>query len=117
MKSYRQKLEDHLACNGWEVVSIDSDHNEWWADEFWQLKSTWSPLNSKCFLTFLVDPQFEGNRRPKEGIWAIGASPTPPRDSAQAQRVGCIVLNKKFKANIDDFLLKLEEIRRIESST
>lgn len=117
MKSYQQKIEGYLECNGWEVVSVDSDHNDWWADEYWKLKSTWSPLSSECYLTFLVDPQFEGDRKPREGVWSVGVTPKKPLDSRQAQEYACIVFNKKFKENIETFINQLDEIRTISQNT
>lgn len=111
MKSYQQKIEDYLECSGWDISSKDSDHNFWWADEFWMLKSTWSPLGSVSFLTFLVDPMFDGVRRPGGAVWAVGSSKTLPIDSVQAKSNSIVALDKKFKSNIEDFLDSLEELR------
>lgn len=111
MKSYYQKIEDYLECNGWSLESLDSDHNDWWADEFWLLKSTWSPVGSSCYLTYLVDPMFEGNRKRREGVWAVGVSRNKPLDQLQAQSAGTIALNRQFKENIESFLENMEDLR------
>ena len=111
MKTYQQKLEDYLECSGWEISSKDSDHNFWWADDFWLLKSTWSPVGSVACLTFLVDPMFDGLRKAGEAVWAVGSSKYQPIDSNQAKSNSSIVLDKKFKENIEEFLDSLEELR------
>ena len=44
----------------------------------------------RVFLTFLVDPQWEGERRPGEGVWAVACSPKPinnPLDAAEERTV------------------------------
>lgn len=116
MKSYKQKISDQLEINGWEVASIDSDHSDWWAEEVWELHSTWSPIGAKCYLTFLVDPQSNNTAKSNAAVWAIGASPNRPSSIAQAHAHGCITFNKQFKNNIEDFLFNLEEIRNISTN-
>lgn len=104
-------MEDYIEVNGWEIASSDSDHNDWWADEIWELQSTWSPVGTKCYLTYLVDPQFDGIRKPGEAVWAVGASEARPHSIREASEYGIIVLNKKFKVNIEEFFTQLDDLR------
>lgn len=49
--------------------------SEWWADEIWRLRSTWSPVGATAFVTFLVDPQNDDHDRQKGvDVWAVAAS-------------------------------------------
>ena len=61
---------DYLECDGLDIDLIKIDDLEWWADEVWKLKSTWSPEGVVVYLTFLVDPQHEGNRK-KERLYGV----------------------------------------------
>ena len=73
MQAQRTELLALLPEHGWRVATIEEDL-EWWADEMWLLESVWSPIGSRAYITFLVDPQFEGNRKKGEAVWAAMAS-------------------------------------------
>lgn len=111
MKTYTQKMTDYLLVSGWEIITIYNNDLEWWADEIWQIHSTWSPQGSEAYLTFLVDPQHEGVRRKGEAVWAIGASKHLPKDRGEAEGIATITLNKQFKHNVLDFSLEMEQLR------
>lgn len=111
MKSYTQKMEDHLEVDGWEIEEKFVDDLEWWADEIWRIVSIWSPVGCKAHLTFLVDPQHEGSRNKGEAVWAIGASKAFPTSRFEAEGITTIALNKQFKNNILDFSLEMEPLR------
>jgi len=78
--SQKLQLEEELVRNGWKLVSRKLDDFDWWADEQWVIESRWSPRGFRLFLTFLVDPQYEGSRPKGAGVWAIMASEDPPTD-------------------------------------
>ncbi|HJX93427.1 MAG TPA: hypothetical protein VJ372_23235, partial [Pyrinomonadaceae bacterium] len=80
MQAQRTELLTLLSEHGWSAAKIEEDL-EWWADEMWQLESVWSPVGSLAYVTFLVDPQFEGNREKGEAVWAIMASLFKPVSS------------------------------------
>ncbi len=106
-----EKMMDYLECDGLDIDLIKIDDLEWWADEVWKLKSTWSPEGVVVYLTFLVDPQHEGNRKKGEAVWGIGCSKTSPLSREHAES-GCIVsYGKLFKKDVNDFLLKMENLR------
>jgi len=104
-------MSDFLEVDGWQVEQIFEEGLEWWADEIWEIKSTWSPHGSSAYLTFLVDPQHEGNRKKGQSVWGIGASKVFPRSREEAEGVGIVTLNSKFKENIMEFSLELETLR------
>ncbi len=79
MQTQRAELLSQLSENGWRIASIEQNL-EWWADEMWLIESTWSPVGSNAYVTFLVDPQFDGVRRKGEEVWAVMASALKPID-------------------------------------
>jgi hypothetical protein len=66
MKTLKAKLADHLEVSGWDVLEQVNDL-EWWADEIWALTSRWSPAGAFGYITFLVDPLWERERRQGQG--------------------------------------------------
>jgi len=107
-------MSDFLEIDGWHIEKIIDKDLEWWADEIWELKSTWSPQGSSAHLTFLVAPQHEGIRYKGQNILAIGASKILPKSRKVAEGIAVIILNKKFKENIREFSFKLDELRTNE---
>lgn len=83
MKALKARLAAHLEANGWDVLEQVNDL-EWWADEVWALTSRWSPTDAFGYITFLVDPLWEGERRPGQGLWAIGCSANYPENRVAA---------------------------------
>ena len=117
MTTYQQRIEHCLEKNGWRILDNDSDHNDWWADEFWTLESTWTSLESNCFITFLVDPQYDGNRKPREAVWAVCASKSKPLDLSQTREQLTITLDKEFDKNIKRFVKDLDVFRKSHGNT
>ena len=109
MKTLRTHLADYLRSNGWEVLE-HVDELEWWADEIWELRSLWSPQGASGYVTFLVDPMWEGNRRKGQGVWAVGCSADDPKDRGQACDEGMLRL-KVWRKEIDAFLEAVDGFR------
>jgi hypothetical protein len=108
MKTHKQKLIDHLECYGWDIEFIDEDRCDWWADEIWKLKSHWTPVNTVAYITALVDPQHDGNRKKGESVWAYGLSQKHPESSREAQSEGVLSFGKNFKSEIEEFVDKMQ---------
>lgn len=111
MKPIRTALCDHLEVNGWDVVRVKHNDLDWWADEIWELASRWTPQGTPAFLTFLVDPQWEGPRPKSSAVWAIGACTRAPTDRHEAQAAG-LIYAKPSKADFESLLDTLELLRR-----
>ena len=69
MQAQRTELLNQLPEHGWRVASVE-ENLEWWADEMWLLESEWSPVGGLAYVTFLVDPHFDGSR--KKGGGCVG---------------------------------------------
>jgi hypothetical protein len=74
MSYQKSELLGLLDRHGWQRAAI-IEPSEWWADDIWLMRSTWSPQASEFHLTFLVDPQAETRQRaPGGSVWAVKAS-------------------------------------------
>ena len=111
MKTYQQKLFDRLEIEGWEITVRYEENVEWWADEIWEISSTFGPLGKQAFVTLLVDPQHDGVRRKGESIWAFGVNSKYPTSRIEAQGKATCPLNKMFKIEIEKFIDCLDRIR------
>jgi len=96
---------DKVEKQGWQSTILDSK-SEWWADKILELKSTWSPTETRSYLTLLVDPQYYdlNSRKPEQGIWAVSFGPRIPKSKEDCKN--CWALNKVVKSlpEMIDFL-------------
>jgi hypothetical protein len=102
MKTLSDRFAYHPDVAGWDLVQKHTDDLEWWADEIWELKSQWSPHGTRSFMTFLVDPGYEGVRRKGRAVWAVGFSACFPRDRIEVESGGVLVLSAS-KHEIEHF--------------
>ena len=111
MKTPKQKLEDWLTSFGWELKQVHEDDLEWWADEIWELRSTWRPNGTSAFVTFLVDPQWDAYRKKGQAIWGIGGCGHFPRSRAEAEEISTMSIKSPPKAEFERFLLTFDRLR------
>ncbi len=104
----KDRILETLEENGWKRSAVDRNC-DWWADEFWRLSSVWSPAGTRAWLVFLVDPMWEGNRRPGEGVWAVAV------DAAQRkERSGwafVMPLGRRWERGLEELVAALRAIR------
>lgn len=84
---------------------------EWWADEMWLLASVWSPVGSRAYVTFLVDPQFDGVRKKGEAVWAVMASPGRPSDRLRVEGAFTLGLGQGWRARLPALFEHLSALR------
>ena len=84
--TYRRQLLAALTVDGWELVQTESQHCEWWFDECWVIRSVREAYGKELFIFFLVDPQWEGPRKPGQGVREVAATESTPRDRLEAGR-------------------------------
>lgn len=107
------QLKDKLSENGWKISKIDEKPSKWWADEQWIIKSEWSPQGFTVYLTFLVDPQWDGTRKKSEGVWAIGASLDLPDDRPSAEGVHLIPIRPQWEKRLPNFITEINGLRNL----
>lgn len=114
MTSYQSKLLKALRANGWDVVSVHSADDYWWADEFWQIRSIRKDWGRELVVVFLVDPMSADNSQKNENVWAVSVTDQMPTDRSGAEKsvVECLVLNRHFDECLRKFIDQLDEFRR-----
>ena len=110
METQRSELLSQLPEYGWRVVGV-GENLEWWADEIWHLESVWSPASSRAYITFLVDPQFDGSRKKGEAVWAVMASPAKPMGRLQVEGEFTLSLGQGWKSRLPAFFAHLASLR------
>ena len=107
----QDELRLRLEESGWNVVEEIRTNLDWYADEMWCISSSWRPEGLQLFLTFLVDPMIDGNRKDGEGVWAVGTSDRPPQTRTEAEGKPLVVLNRRWSQSLLEFVQALNEIR------
>ena len=102
MQTQRAELLALLPEHGWRVATIEEDL-EWWADEMWLLESVWSPVGSRVYVTFLVEPSFDDNRKKGEAVWAVMVSPFKPVSSLQDEHEFTFSLGQGWRDHVPAF--------------
>lgn len=116
MKAQRAEILSQLPRHGWQVAFVDDYELEWWADEMWLLESTWSPVGSRAYVTFLVDPQSSHGRARRRGqaIWAVMVSPTKPSGWQSSEGSLTLSLGQGWEKGLPDFFEHLARLRDYE---
>jgi len=63
MKLTKQKLIEHIECIGTDISIFDDRSIECWADEIWELKSHWPASKLVGYVTALVEPMHDAERK------------------------------------------------------
>ena len=112
MKPYKEQLLELLSNAGWELVEID-DFTEWWAEEHWRISSRKHHWGTELWLSFLVDPMYEGNDK-SSAVWAVQAATTKPtsRPVNDGNEVATLVLSKgHYRENTRKFVEEINGYR------
>jgi hypothetical protein len=110
MQAQKAELLNQLPEHGWRVKASE-ENLEWWADEMLVLESEWSPVGSQAYVTFLVDPQFDGDRRKGEAVCAVMASPDKPMSRLEVADKFTLYLGQGWKKTLPDFFAHLSSLR------
>lgn len=110
MQAQRQELFNQLLEHGWRVANQE-EGLEWWADEMWRLESLWSPVGSLAYVTFLVDPMSDGDRKKGEDVWAVMASSTKPLSRLKVEGEFTLSLGGGWKQEMPTFFKHLAALR------
>ena len=110
MQTQRTELLSQLSAHGWRATISEEDPG-WWADEIWLLESEWSPVGGRAYVTFLVDPQFDGDRRKGEAVWAVMASAVKPKSRLQVEGEFTLSFGQGWKKRLPDFFDHLSTLR------
>ena len=117
MKAQKAEIQSQLSKRGWNIVEVEDDGLEWWADEVWRLESAWSPVGAHAYVTFLIDPQSSArNRKKGQDVWAVKASPVRPVDWLKGVGEFTLSLGQGWKVELPDFFEHLATLRGQETA-
>lgn len=111
MNTQQQRILNALIDSGWTVLEQETSTPDWWAAETWILKSSWSPQNCRLYLTFLVDPQWEGERKESQGIWALKASLVKPTQWQEQDGEIALSLGRGWEEQLSEFMQSVAKLR------
>lgn len=111
METQRTELLSQLSEQGWQTASVD-ENLEWWADEMWLLESVWTPVGSRAYVTFMVDPQFDGVRKKGEAVWSVMASPARPMSRLLVRGKFTLSTGRGWTQGLPAFIEHLSDMRR-----
>jgi len=118
MATYKQLLLERLAEDGWEQTeSLEID--EWWAEACWRVRSTKQQWGLELFITFLIDPQWDGaHTGEKPPVWAIVATEQLPETRTPTDEVALLSMSKRhFETKLEEFARELATYRNAEGTT
>jgi hypothetical protein len=111
MLTQQRQLVDHLSRSGWRIIETDNNPLEWWIDEQWIIESEWSPQGVRVCLMFVVDPQWEGERKKGEGVWAIQTL-IPTRCGGEERKENLTIpLRPQWEKRLPSFISALNTLR------
>lgn len=109
MKHYKQILLNKIIDSGWELESTNID-TDWWLEEIWSIKSVRENWGKKLFISFLVDPQYDGNNK-SQAVWAISVTTDIPSDRIIAEK-GMVLIDLvkgKLDQNITNLVISINK--------
>lgn len=108
---YKYQIEQALLDNNWELIECGAS-DEWWDDETWKVRHHYN-FETCFYLSFIVDPQFEGQRKKGQGIYEIKASTEVPKNwNDDTHSIAAISMTKrKFDVKLSEFIADLEWFR------
>lgn len=114
MQAYKAILLREFQQHGWDIQSVDSGGVGWWADEHWTIVSTRQNWGMTLIISFLVDPQWVGNRKKGQGVWAVGVTPTLPTDRLAAEEsiAELLRVHGPFAENAAAFIQSIDNYRQ-----
>ena len=109
---YKYQIEQELDKKNWEIVRID-ESREWWDDEHWKVQFKYDQ-SIFFYVCFIVDPQFEGQRKKGQGIYEIKASTEFPDNwNDDSSKIASISMTKrKFEIKLKEFIEDLEKHKK-----
>lgn len=113
MKHYKEHLLSLMVNDGWELEHACDDHFEWFIDEQWVMKSVRHNWGLEVFITFMVDPLFEGPRKKGQGVEQfVATTESPNYVFGQKGLISkCFLRKRNLKEKLNQFVNQLNAFR------
>ena len=114
MSNYKDQLLEGLYKTGWEQLIVTTEIDEWFIDEQWKIRSIHENWGMEVYITFMVDPQWEGLRKKGQGVDNIIASLDSPHYFSKANNKICELWmsKRKFQDKLDEFLGAINNFKK-----
>ena len=112
MKLYKEQLLTSLSNSGWELVEID-DFTDWWAEEHWRIASRKHQWGLELWLSYLVDPSYDGSDK-SSAVWAVHAATSKPdsRPVSSGNEIATMYLSKgHYREEMHRFVEQIDGYR------
>ena len=111
MLTQKARLLARFEEAGWRLLETEPEVLDWWADEILVFESDWSPRGRRLYLTFLVDPMWDGPRGQGQAVWAVAASRSAPRDLPSTRDGPLLSLGRGWERELDSFIESVNRLR------
>src|SRR5688572_3895672 len=112
MTTQQRQIDEMLSSEGWQVVERQVKPS-WWLAEVWVLESTHTPVGSRAYLSFLIDPQSLSLRDTDAQVWALSLSLEGPAITPMGNDVVPLLRNWE-KRGRPELLEKIRALRAKE---
>ena len=112
MTTQQRQIDEMLSSQGWQVVERQVKPS-WWLAEVWVLESTHTPVGSRAYLSFLIDPQSLSLRDTDAKVWALSLSLEGPAITPMGNDVVPLLRNWE-KRGRPELLEKIRALRAKE---
>ncbi|MEM8535317.1 MAG: hypothetical protein AAGF95_31065 [Chloroflexota bacterium] len=109
MKTYQKQLMTLLQQEGWSLETVEPVE-DWWVSEHWRITSSTSPWANELWLSFLVDPMYEGAKK-ESAIHIIAANIDKPTSRPLTNQVELRLNKGKYQENLAVFVESLNRLR------
>ena len=98
-----------LQQEGWSLETVESVE-DWWVSEHWRITSSTAPWGSELWLSFLVDPMYEGAKK-ESALHIIAANIDKPTSRPLTNQVELRINKGKYQENLAVFVESLNRFR------
>lgn len=111
-------MEKELVKSEWEITLVDTV-DQWWLEEFWEIKSLKRGFPLKLVIIFEVDPMSINSGNNSYLIWNIEALKELPKDRFnKEQSVASLSMTKrKFNLKLEEFINGINEARNVAAKS
>ena len=112
---YKYQIETELNKIDFEITKI-GQNEDWWDDEHWRIEYKYDS-NLKFIICFIVDPQFEGQRKKGQGIYEIKATKQFPENwNDDKETIASLYMTKrKFNIKLKEFINDIIKFKKKSS--
>jgi hypothetical protein len=107
LTAQKRRVQTEIEKFGWKIINIDE--YEWWEHEVWEIESVWTPIGTKSFITFIVDPQILND---KNAVIMVTVSKNRTANWSGNEGSFELYFNDELENNLTEFIGFLSKLRK-----